>query len=381
MYGMRITAVDDDRTVSSRASVSLDYEIWRRWEDFLWFQNWLETEYGRLARSKRRRLAAGRGLKERKSEGIYLHPSKASSFESLPPGPDPTSVAIDIHQHVPTLSKEGTVFRETQAIANKRQAELKEFLPGLFGPDQPALITQLLEDQSIADFFSYWRKDHDQTVKRDRAKLKLAIEGSTPPEKSPGKFSVFKRKIKTPTTPSTRAPRSAASYTSFASWRSPLKTPSLSSLNSDDTLSPIIVSPDSDTNSETETFSPMAGSDSSDSSSTYSYSPPPTPDDLDRTVDLDDTSIFLYNPSVAGSDKSSIYCKDLILDPIPPMSALNVSFDDARYSRQTFSSSEAQGLWERLLCYCNVLNEDDIRSIPEPNVMGDYNFRFDDYSR
>ncbi|KAF8917289.1 hypothetical protein CPB85DRAFT_1453042 [Mucidula mucida] len=95
LFGLRISAIGGlSSPRSSRASsYSSEYDVWRRWEDWLWLQEELEEHYDRLAREKRQRLLAGKGIKK---DGFYKQDA-ASSWDSLPPGPDPNSVAQHFH--------------------------------------------------------------------------------------------------------------------------------------------------------------------------------------------------------------------------------------------------------------------------------------------
>lgn len=176
MYICSITR-GERSSVSSRGSIS-EYEIWRRWEDCLYFQEALETEYRRLARMKRQRLKDGKGVKK----GGFYKQDMAASFESLPPGPDPHSVAQDIHDHLPRLNKKGTVFRASQATIDQRHAELKAFVEALMRDDVPALLLELRSDRLVTDFFGYWRRDYDLAQKQQRpvsSKGRSSISGSS----------------------------------------------------------------------------------------------------------------------------------------------------------------------------------------------------------
>ena len=81
---------------TTTTSLNTEYEIWRRWEDCLYFQDLLESEYDQMSREKRARLQAGKGVKK---NGLYEHEDptrrlrRAASFESLPPGPDTNMIA------------------------------------------------------------------------------------------------------------------------------------------------------------------------------------------------------------------------------------------------------------------------------------------------
>lgn len=158
-YGLRVYPIrDDGASISTRNSGSLGYVIWRKWEDCLFFQETLEIAYSRMARDKRNRLAAGKGIKK---NGIYIHGDQAASFESLPPGPDPHSVAQDIHQHIPKLTKKATLFRASQATIQQRQSEFEAMITAFFDEDVPALIRELRETRTFTDFFGFWRRDYD----------------------------------------------------------------------------------------------------------------------------------------------------------------------------------------------------------------------------
>ncbi|KZT29733.1 hypothetical protein NEOLEDRAFT_470179 [Neolentinus lepideus HHB14362 ss-1] len=158
-YGMRVCPVGEGADVQSMRSDGShkEYEIWRRWEDCLWFQDTLELEYSVLSREKRNRLQAGKGVKK---NGMYIH-DVAASFESLPPGPDPNSIARDIHEYIPTLTKKGTLFRASQATIEQRQKEFSALIEALLREDVPTLIKELRESRQIRDFFGYWRRDRD----------------------------------------------------------------------------------------------------------------------------------------------------------------------------------------------------------------------------
>ncbi|KAF8169759.1 hypothetical protein BJ912DRAFT_998807 [Pholiota molesta] len=139
-HGMHISPVHpgDVMSVSSRSSRRsiAEYDIWRRWEDCLWFQDTLEQEYSRAAREKKTRLQQGKG-------------------------PDPKSVAKDIHGYLPRLTKKGTIFRASQATIEIRQKELRALIETLFSDDMPALIQEIRASTIVTDFFGLWRRDYD----------------------------------------------------------------------------------------------------------------------------------------------------------------------------------------------------------------------------
>jgi hypothetical protein len=146
------------RSSRSGGSAHSEYVVWRRWDDCLWFQELLELEYSVQSREKRRRLVQGKGVKK---NGVYINTTLASSFDSLPPGPDPTSIAKDIHDLVPKLTKMGTLFRASNATVAQRQLQFAAMIHSLFLDDLPTLIKELRESRNIRDFFGYWRRDKD----------------------------------------------------------------------------------------------------------------------------------------------------------------------------------------------------------------------------
>jgi len=215
---MRISPVVDD---SASVSSSADYEVWRRWEDCLIFQETLETEYQRMARAKKKRLLAGRGVKK---HGVYIH-DLASSFESLPPGPHPDSVSLDVHAYLPKLTKKGTVFRTSLATVEKRNSEITALLQAIFSPNAPALLHELRQERIITDFFGYWRRDEDLARKQQRAtgeprtsssglSVYFSSHASPPPTPSTATLSSTLRRPKRPhTSPGILTP-SSSSYVS-----------------------------------------------------------------------------------------------------------------------------------------------------------------------
>lgn len=132
----------------------------------MWFQDTLESEYKRAAREKRQRLLQGKGVKS--FNGMYKQ-DMASSWESLPPGPDPNSVARDIHQHIPFLTKKGTLFRASLATVEQRQREFEALIEALFRDDMPALIKEIRSSRIVTDFFGFWRRDYDLDERHRKA--------------------------------------------------------------------------------------------------------------------------------------------------------------------------------------------------------------------
>ncbi|RDX57146.1 hypothetical protein OH76DRAFT_18594 [Lentinus brumalis] len=115
-----------------------------------------------MARQKRSRLAAGKGVKK---NGVYIHSDQAASFDSLPPGPDANSIAKNIHDVVPRLNKKATLFRASQATIEQRGREFEALILALFQDDVPMLVRELRETRLVRDFFGYWRRDLDHDRK------------------------------------------------------------------------------------------------------------------------------------------------------------------------------------------------------------------------
>ncbi|KAL6301376.1 hypothetical protein BKA93DRAFT_798032 [Sparassis latifolia] len=168
-YGMRICPITgdvrDDTSSGKSGNSHTEYEVWRRWEDCLYLQEILEEEYGMMARNKRHRLAAGKGVKK---NGVYIQSDQAASFESLPPGPEANSVAKDVHEIIPKLTKKGTLFRPSQSTVDQRGKEFQAMIETLLSDDVPTLIKELRELRTVRDFFAYWRRDKDHERKARR---------------------------------------------------------------------------------------------------------------------------------------------------------------------------------------------------------------------
>ncbi len=216
-YGMRVSPISrgDRSSISSNGSNS-EYDVWRRWEDCLWFQDGLELEYKRSARQKKQRLVQGKGIKK---NGFYKQ-DQASSWESLPPGPDPNTVAQDIHEYVPKLTKRGTIFRTSPATIEQRNTELQAFVEALFKESQPALIKEMRSTRLVTDFFGYWQRDADLAARNTKAKARDTRENRE--SLTPSIFSSYFSASSTPSLPDTSSTRTPKSLPT-----SPIKRPFL----------------------------------------------------------------------------------------------------------------------------------------------------------
>jgi hypothetical protein len=168
---MKITPIIGEN-LSVKSGATTEYEVWRRWEDCLWFQDTLELEYAIMSRDKRQALAEGKGVKRTDAltgHSVYVRSDEAASFESLPPGPDPSTIATDIHDYVPRLTKKGTFFRASQATVDQRHREFKALIEALFVDDLPSLLRELRATRTFRDFFGFWRRDHDLALKTGKA--------------------------------------------------------------------------------------------------------------------------------------------------------------------------------------------------------------------
>ena len=155
---------------SSRAAV--EYVIWRRWEDCLDFQRTLEVEYSAV--SKRRRK--GEPARNHHAKDMLYPSQRAASFESLPLGPDPSTIPVDVHAHIPRLSKKSSIFRPNESSTQQRGEEFKAMIEALFDEDAPSTLQELRTVTTVRDFFGYWRRDKD--AERKSAKT-LALSSST----------------------------------------------------------------------------------------------------------------------------------------------------------------------------------------------------------
>ncbi|KZP14803.1 hypothetical protein FIBSPDRAFT_1048586 [Athelia psychrophila] len=295
-FGFRISPIrerEDGRSLSSHGSNS-EYDIWRQWEDCLYFQDCLEKEYEQEARIRVKRIQLGKGVKK---HGVYARNDSASSWDSLPPGPDPKSVAVDIHQHIPKLTKRGTLFSASQATIDQRHSELQACIDGLFAEEVPTLIQDIKQMRKVTDFFAYWHIDFDIAAKKQQKPSK-APEQSSRMSISSSVFSTYFNRgpngnlpdpdatLINPASPNNKAKSKASPTSSFASPRKASHVPS---------------SPHSSTNgqssgSEDEKSHSRRGSDASTSSSVGPSTPLDSSGVVDHIVRHDPPISFGYNP-------------------------------------------------------------------------------------
>ncbi|KAG8886409.1 hypothetical protein FRB97_004944 [Tulasnella sp. 331] len=136
------------------------YVIWRKWEDCLELQRTVEREFSYLSAKRRKQLGHDH------LQGLYLHgATRAASFESLPSGPEPLSMALDIHTHLPRLSKKTALFgRPSAALLSQRAEDFQFFIDALFTLHTP-LMDEVLQQRAVRDWFGYWRRDKEGEAK------------------------------------------------------------------------------------------------------------------------------------------------------------------------------------------------------------------------
>ena len=136
---------------------AVEYVIWRRWEDCLDFQRTLEVEYSAV--SKRRRK--GEPARNHHAKDMLYPSQRAASFESLPLGPDPSTIPVHVHAHIPRLSKKTSIFRVNESIIQQRGEEFKAMIEALFDEDAPSTLQELRTVINVRDFFGYWKRDKE----------------------------------------------------------------------------------------------------------------------------------------------------------------------------------------------------------------------------
>lgn len=169
----------------------MGYDIWRSWEDILELQRFIEKEYTALALERRAFLT--------KQNHRHVYPSeRAASFDSLPSGTDPLSTSLDVHTHLPTLSKkpkklaanrtysagagedgagagklkpkQRSLFFKSSALAGSSHAqaliaqargeEFSTFLAALF-QSEDVVIERVRDSARLRGWFGWWKRDKD----------------------------------------------------------------------------------------------------------------------------------------------------------------------------------------------------------------------------
>lgn len=130
---MRVNSVESDFIFKP------EYVIWRRWEDLLWFQEWLEQKYITLWR-----------YRQQKIDNVGRTTPTSISRLSLTKA-EPTK---ELQTYVPKMSHKGGIFRESETLAGQRQAQLKSFIMGLFRTDPTTILRKIQTAGEVADFFS-----------------------------------------------------------------------------------------------------------------------------------------------------------------------------------------------------------------------------------
>ncbi|KAF8519565.1 hypothetical protein JB92DRAFT_2898206 [Gautieria morchelliformis] len=215
-YGVKVCPVVRSRGSSDSRSTSSysEYEIWRRWEDCLDFQETLEDEYSDMSRQKVKVLKRGAAGKKRngESDSFYNVRNAAASFESLPEGPDPREVAIDVHKFIPPLTRKASLFRVGRSTVKQRGDEFAAMIQALFNSSEeaPVLLRDLRNCSAVRDFFAVWRRDVDLLKKSGKDVSRLRHSNSNQSMSSLSNFS-FMTSSTTPSSPaSTRFPRTTS---------------------------------------------------------------------------------------------------------------------------------------------------------------------------
>ncbi|KAH0833332.1 hypothetical protein J3R83DRAFT_12400 [Lanmaoa asiatica] len=335
-YGFRVSSPKDDNASTTTCSTSFcrsiasinEYDIWRKWDDCLWFQDTLEMEYSRAAREKRNRLAAGKGVKK---NGVYIHSDQAASWESLPFGPNPDDIARDIHGYIPKLSKKGTFFRASQEVVDHRYEELQMMMQALLQDDLPTLVKEIKATSTFTDFFAVWRRDIDLLQKAVCAK-KQPTAGRLRPSISTSILSAFPI---SPSSPSSLSVKSLSPTKGKAPERAqiPSRTTTHSdSSSSEDSVNPPRQSRSMDQEQDILSMRSRASSSGSHSSSSLPSTPvkilqqlPPT--SRQPVIASQELPIrFGHNPHVLGGERGSSVLESLPEDrelPSPTKSDLD----------------------------------------------------------
>ncbi|KAG8920470.1 hypothetical protein FRC02_000885 [Tulasnella sp. 418] len=180
-YGCRVTPPHDSPSSSQEG-----YTIYRKWEDCLDLQKILEREFSFVSCNQRKL-----SKKAKTASTFYQVHQRAASFDSLPDGPDPINLALDIHTHLPKLSKKSSLFGKANAnLLACRETEFKTFIEALFSIDMP-LIQDVRGKRVVRDWFGYWRRDREAARKSGAPYIPgTMMAGLTPhlglPEPLPG---------------------------------------------------------------------------------------------------------------------------------------------------------------------------------------------------
>ncbi|CAG7855146.1 SubName: Full=Uncharacterized protein {ECO:0000313/EMBL:CCA68905.1} [Serendipita indica DSM 11827] len=165
-YGMRIIPTDvptspvesSAKSVrSTKSSKYKEYDIFRRWDDCLDFQRTLEGEYQFIAQRRRK----GQPALDHHAKNTLYPAQRAASFDSLPAGPDPSSIALDVHEYIPKLTKKSNLFRANHSTVSQRGEEFKAMINALLDEDAHSTIRELRTVPIVRDFFALWRRDKE----------------------------------------------------------------------------------------------------------------------------------------------------------------------------------------------------------------------------
>lgn len=137
----------------------------------------LEVHYDFIARRRRK----GQPAFNHHAKNTLYPPQRAASFDSLPLGPDPSSIPSDVHVYIPKLSKKTSLFRVNSTTVAHRGEEFKAMIEALMSDDAHSTIQELRTVPVVRDFFALWRRDKEA----ERRASKTAPDVNSPPLPEP----------------------------------------------------------------------------------------------------------------------------------------------------------------------------------------------------
>ena len=226
-YGGRIVAAPGDASPKSSDRDFREFTIWRKWEDCLDLQKTVEREFSYFSSQRRRQqlvaLNAPPGstgpARPSSPTGpgsqFYLqNAQRAASFDSLPSGPEPLSMALDVHSLLPKLSKKTALFgRANQQLLTQRAEDFKTFIEALFGIQTP-VMEDVRQSRDIRDWFGYWKRDKEGAKKASGQQTLESLQAPPSPASSVSSPANFRGDLPPPSQATTQvAPQGATGRT------------------------------------------------------------------------------------------------------------------------------------------------------------------------
>ncbi|KAG8908368.1 hypothetical protein FRB99_007296 [Tulasnella sp. 403] len=196
-----------------------EYTIWRKWEDCLDLQKAVEREFSYFSNQRRKQqilaqfpvplapqssnvssnASSGSSAKRRPPSPIAMFvgvsdfyqqpPPRAASFDSLPSGPEPLALALDVHTLLPKLSKKTALFgRPSPQLLTQRADDFKAFVESLFQIHTP-VMEDVCQSREVRDWFGYWKRDHESARKAQAQSSSAGLSSSTVLRGSPSSTS------------------------------------------------------------------------------------------------------------------------------------------------------------------------------------------------